>query len=137
MRRLAAFLVVILLHSTQALAASKARLYNLDNGAVAVLEYKNKWWMGHGPISGTLPTGEIVQGEFSTVPASDTAWGTIYGQGTSAGVTTTRISNAQRGSAVVSGQGIVIQCEYIVSALSAHGSGYCTDNHQGKYKIMF
>ena len=137
MRRLAAVLVAVSLTSTAAVAASKARLYNLDTGAVTVFEYKNKWWMGQGPISGTLPDGGKVEGEFSTVPASDTAWGTIYGQGTSAGVTTTRVSNAQRGSAVVSGQGIVIQCEYIVSALSAHGSGYCTDNHEGKYKIMF
>jgi hypothetical protein len=118
-------------------AASKAHLYNLNTGEVIVFEYKNKWWMGHGPIKGTLPTGEKLEGEFSTVPASETSWGNIWSQGVSAGVTTTKISNAQRGSAIVSGGGIVIQCEYIVSALSAHGHGYCTDNHEGKYKIMF
>jgi len=137
MKLLAASLILVSALPLSLEAASKGRLYNLTTGDVIVFEYKNKWWSGHGPIKGTLPGGEKLEGEFTTVPASDSAWGTIWGQGVTAGVTTTRISNAQPGSAIVSGSGIVIQCEYIVSALSAHGHGYCTDNHNATYKLMF
>ena len=119
------------------LHAAKVRLYDLKTGTVSVLEYKNRWLMGHGPIKGTLATGQNVKGEFTTVPRSDTAWGAIYSGGTSASGLRTSISNDQRGSAVVSGDGIVMECEYVVSALSGHGSGFCKDNQENRYKVMF
>ena len=77
----ATFLIAVVAIPLSLEAASKVRLYDLSTGEVAVLEYKNKWWMGHGPITGALAGGEKLQGEFTTVPASDSAWGTIYGQG--------------------------------------------------------
>lgn len=136
-KRCTAALFLMAFGVTGIATASKARLYDVTTGAVSVLEYKNKWWSGHGPIRGKLSTGETVEGEFTTVPKSDTTWGTIYyGRGAVSGGST-RMSNAQRGSAIVTGGGMVIQCEYVVSALSGHGSGACQDNHGKLYRIMF
>jgi hypothetical protein len=122
--------------ATPALAASKARLYNLSTGEVAVAEFHNKWQRGHGDIKVTLG-GQNLQGEFSTVANSESSWGSIYGQGVSAGLFSTHIAGAQRGEAIASGSGTVLRCEYMVSGLTMHGHGYCTDNHDGKYQVMF
>jgi hypothetical protein len=89
MRKLTIIAIVAMFaaFSVPARAASKGKFYNLNTGEVTVFQYKNRWGMGHGPINATLAGGEQLQGEFSTVPASDSAWGAIYGLGVAAGVT--------------------------------------------------
>ena len=98
-----------------ALAWTKARLYDLDSGTIATLEYSNKWWTGHGTIRGVL-AGEFITGEFSTIATR---------------------TDVQQGSATLSGKGIVIDCEYSISTLNQHGSGTCTDNHGRRYRLTF
>src|SRR2546422_7065403 len=98
-------------------SAAKVRVYDLKTGKVSQLEYKNKWWSGHGPIKGTLATGQKVEGEFTTISKSDTSWGSIYRAGDGVSGTLTTISNDQRGSAIITGDGVVMECEYQVSAL--------------------
>ena len=64
----ATFLIAVVAIPLSLEAASKGRLYNLSTGEVAVLEYRNKWWMGHGPITGTVPGGEKLQGNSQLYP---------------------------------------------------------------------
>ena len=135
--RTAAKIVVLALLCATAAYAAKVKVYDLRTGKVSQLEYKNKWWSGHGPIKGTLATGQKVEGEFTTIPKSNTSWGSIYRAGDGVSGTATTVSNDQRGTAIITGDGIVMECEYQVSALSGHGSGYCKDNDGNRYKIMF
>jgi len=119
------------------LNAAKARIYDLQSGKVSVLQFKNRRLMGHGPIRGTLTNGVKVEGEFTTVPRSESSWGIIYGGGASSAGISTMISNEQRGTAVVSGEGVLIECEYrkrpdwrrrvIVKASLRIGIGSCSD----------
>jgi len=61
--------------------AASARVYDLETGAISVLQYKNAWHRGRGTIKGTLKTGQAVEGEFVTVPSSSIGRGSIYSSG--------------------------------------------------------
>ncbi len=112
------------------------RLYNLETGATTIVTFSYSG-SGHGHLTGTLPSGEVMKGEYTTMADAAYGWGSIYGTGGSATASTGTVSGKQYGTAVATGdKGTVINCEY-VTGMSLHGSGACKDNHGGKYKLMF
>ena len=116
---------------------SKARIYDLKTGEVFTAQFTGKWGgTGHGKITLDL-RGKKLVGEYSTVPHGATGWGTIL---TAAGMATASggaVSARQEGQAIATGDGEVVQCEYVVSAWTAHGSGACKDQEGNLYKLMF
>ncbi|MGB2632798.1 MAG: hypothetical protein WAM58_02565 [Candidatus Acidiferrum sp.] len=75
--------------------------------------------------------------EYTTLADATSAWGSIYGIGETAAASTITVSGKQYGTTIATGdEGTVIQCEY-VTGMILHGSGFCKDNHGGKYKLMF
>jgi len=124
-----------------------ARLYNTQTGEVS-----HGWFHFAGTRSGevgiVLPNGEALRGEYSTAPAGDTTWGSVYasayGSGGYASVHGSgykqNVPNALRGQAVVVGnRGTMIQCEYVTnnSRYDAQGHGGCKDNRGNYYRLMF
>jgi hypothetical protein len=121
MKRFAA-LVVLGVLALPCWAAGKVRLYNLKTGEMTQLEYNNGVFRGHGPIHGVMPNGIKISGEFVTV-------------GSGAGDPT-----AQRGSAILTGEGFTLECEYVARPgvwLSSHGTGSCTDSQGTRYRMIF
>lgn len=115
-----------------------ARLYNLATGEVFSIVYKKK------RITGTMPSGEKLNGEYSTIQGGSVTWGNIYasvyGSGGSATGSSTGIAvnldTQARGSAIATGdRGTIIECEYIAGTDA--GAGACKDNRGNKYKLMF
>ncbi|HJY07061.1 MAG TPA: hypothetical protein VJ323_12150 [Bryobacteraceae bacterium] len=116
---------------------AKARLYDMKSGDVFTANFSGKWrGTGHGKISLTLH-GKKLAGEYATVPNGTSSWGSIYSSSGFASGSATAISARQRGSAIASGDGEVLECEYIVSGFSSHGSGACRDKEGNFYKLMF
>jgi hypothetical protein len=112
------------------------RLYNLETGAETIVTFSYSG-SGHGRLTGTLPSGEVLKGEYTTTADAAYGWGSIYGGGGSTTVSAGAVSGKQYGTAVATGdKGTLIDCEY-VTGMSLHGSGACKDNHGGKYKLMF
>jgi hypothetical protein len=92
----------------------KAKLYDLDSGKAVTLEFKNHFWTGKGSIKGTLADGTEVSGEFRTLAGGA----------------------EQHGSAVLTGHGTTLDCDYSVGS-GNHGVGECRDNHGKRYKLIF
>jgi hypothetical protein len=116
----------------------KARLYSLDSGDVIEVKFGNFWGTGHGKTIARLKNGAVLKGEFSTVPRGATSWGSVYTSlyGTSTSFKSTMMDE-QRGSGILAGDGHVIDCEYVVSGVTGHGSGACRDNEGKLYKLLF
>jgi hypothetical protein len=133
MTRLPFLLLLIIFLSSCSL---HGRLYNLETGAETIVTFSYSG-SGHGRLTGTLPSGEVMKGEYTTVADAAYSWGSIYGSGGSATASTSTVSGKQYGTAIATGdKGTLIECEY-VTGMSVHGSGFCKDNHGGKYKLMF
>jgi len=111
-----------------------ARIYDLSgSGGVANAEFK---WTGSGtgPLTGSLPDGELFRGEYTTVASGVSGWGTTFRSVYTVNLT----SDLQRGSAIATGnRGTVIDCEYVVRSGSATGYGVCRDNKSRTYRLMF
>jgi hypothetical protein len=117
----------------------QARLYNLGTGEVtpATFTYGGS---GRGKIDGVSPSGEKYHGEYITSARQPANWGSIYAavygtEGAAYGNSGSK-SN-QYGTAIVTGnKKTVLDCEYVTNSL-VHGSGACTDNNGGRYKLIF
>ena len=107
-------LLVLVAFSALAFGSS-ARLYDLDTGKMVTLEFKGQAMAqpfgGHGEASGTVG-GKKVSGEYQT----------------------TNDGPGLHGNIIMIGDGIVLDCEYSVTA--GHGSGSCTDNQKKRYRLM-
>jgi hypothetical protein len=114
--------------------AMQARLYDLDAGSVLQATYMGG--LGRGSITIHHPEGEC-RGEFSTVVGG--SWGQIYATGSGgayASGTSMGMSLANRGAAVATCPGgRTIECEYVASMGS--GNGFCRDNRNTRYRLMF
>jgi hypothetical protein len=118
------------------------RLYDLETGEVSTFSYSYNG-RGHGAISSTLK-GQNFTGEYSVINNADVSWGSIYANAfspagsTSGTATGTAVSmrGQRRGSAILTSNGTVIDCEMLVGS-NGHGSGGCRDNHGKKYRMMF
>lgn len=131
----------VVLLATFALVActSTARLYNLRTGAVIRLHYVNNG-LGHGEITGTMPNGTKLKGEYSTMSGIR-----VTGYSASlAGFSWARAQGfsftqpaAQYGTATLAGPGEVIQAIYEVDPWSGNGHGVARDNHGNIYSLEF
>jgi hypothetical protein len=139
---------IVFAGAADAKSKRRIRLYNLANGQISEGFFTQGFIpSGKGDIELLLPGGERAQGEYTTVPNGSSSWGTVYASvlgpdGSSASGSAFRsgysMSMKQRGSAVVAGDhGTVVECEYVVSGYSGHGSGACKDNKGGLYRAMF
>jgi hypothetical protein len=122
--------------------AGTAHLYNLTDGTMTVLKF-SRWRGDHGPLHGTMPSGESLTGEYSVTRGGSASWGSIYAsvyspEGSATGsANSTRLGVSLRGegTAILTGdKGTILNCEFISSG---HGFGACQDNHGVKYKLVF
>ena len=117
----------------------QARLYNLTTGEVTTARF-TYGGSGRGKIQGTLSSTEQGHGEYITSARQPANWGSIYAavygsEGAAFGNSGSK-SN-QYGTAIVTGnKKTVLDCEYVTNSL-VHGSGACTDNNGGRYKLIF
>jgi len=129
--------ILLILVLTTSCLAGTTRMYDLTTGAMTVLKYSG---LSKGKLSGALPSGEKLTGEFVTVTKATVGWGSIFSAVCGIGSSTTSTSTSigeQFGSAVLLGdKGTMIDCEYTVGVW-AHGTGACTDNRGGKYRLLF
>ena len=113
--------------------AGTAHLYNLENGAETDLIYHGH---GKGTVTGRLPSGESISGEWVILRSAAVGWGSIYGSGISASSTTIAASGKNEGTLIMRGDnGTILDCEFVSSF--RHGAGVCKDNHDVKYKLMY
>jgi len=112
-----------------------ARLYNVQDGSVANAKF-HFTGTTHGSAEITLPSGEVLVGEYNTVTGGMSGWGEIYGELWSLSV----LPYEYVGTAIASSdQGTVMECEYITnrSLWNPRGHGTCRDNRGQIYKLMF
>jgi hypothetical protein len=123
---------------------STARLYKLDTADIIHLNFKISV-SGHGKITGKLPNGKELVGEYSTLPEGITSKGTgdasAVGSGDYAWATAQGFSfsepNVKYGSATLKGDGLLIEIVYAALAWTSHGYGVGRDNQGGKYRVKF
>ena len=115
----------------------KIDLFNLATGAKNILTY-HYTHTGRGTITGPLGTGETLQGEYSVTDNAAIGWGSVYSAAGSASGTAIATGGRRYGAAVLTGdKGTVLNCEFTLGSLTAHGTGVCQDNHEGKYRMIF
>lgn len=123
-------------------------VYNLGSSEILHGEF---YWTGlKGRATLVNSVGVKCDGEYLTQMAgysasgSTTSWGHIYSWGLGSGnaITTTRTNvnispNTNVGSVIlVCPDKNIIECEYIVNR-DLHGSGFCKDKAETKYKFIF
>jgi hypothetical protein len=124
--------------------AGTVHVYDLSTGSMSTMKYKRPGGE-KGTLAGPLPSGEVVSGEYVTVTNMAIGWGSVYssvsgsaGYASGGGSGMSIAAGGRRyGSAILTNeQHSVVDCEYVVG-FSGHGTGYCSDNHGVKYKLMF
>ena len=129
------------------IATIPVNVYNLETGEVIQGEF---YWTGvKGQAALKKENGTVCPGEYLTEiggnssVARASSWGRIYSWGS--GYSTTKYTtvsstsrpNTQLGSAIlVCPDKNVIECEYVVN-IDNHGSGFCRDKNNTKFKIMW
>ena len=119
MNRSVTLAILLVVVAAPILAGGKLTLYNLKTGEVLHGQYKSGFFRGHGPIWAATPGGVKYSGEFTTVGFQD---------------------GAQRGTAVLTGNGLTIDCEYLArpgGLIGSHGTGTCQDSEGRRYKLIF
>lgn len=113
-------------------------LYNLQTGAQSIFKYHYGANGTRGTISGSLTDGETFAGEYSLVTNAAVGWGSIYGTGGTASGTAVAVGGRRYGAAVLTGsKQTVLDCEFTVGALNAHGTGMCKTNSGTTYRMLF
>lgn len=101
---------------------------------------------GSGPITVTMPDGEILKGRYSVNVGGSTSFGSIYasaygsgGFATGSGFSTGySIPNGSPGSADLYGpRGSSMQCEFYNNNLSGHGNGGCRTAAGAIYRLQY
>jgi hypothetical protein len=126
--------------------AAKARLYNLKTGDVLEATFsRNIFRNSHGKISFKHNDGSLLTGEYSRVPTGNVAWGSVYASvmGPRGGASGSGSGMAYAGpagipgSAIMTWNGHIVECEFVSNAMSGHGSGGCKSNDGTLYKLMY
>jgi hypothetical protein len=143
-----ALLFVVLIFLPACTSTKHARLYPFNELAsqtgVLQAEYLDSG-MGGGQVTITMPDGEILNGEYSTVDNSTVGFGSIYtsvyGTGGSAfgsgSATSFSVPGSSPGIASFYGtNGTMMQCEYFVSR-SGKGGGACKSADGALYRLHF
>ena len=119
--------------------ASTARLYNVETLEVIYLDFKISV-SGHGKITGKLPNGKELAGEYSSLSEGSTSAGSVGSEGYEWAITQGFSFNqpdVQYGSATLVGDGLVIEIVYAALKWTSHGSGVGRDNQGGRYRVRF
>ena len=123
---------------------STARLYKLDTADVIHLNFKISV-SGHGKITGKLPNGKELVGEYSSLSEGSTSEGTSgagsvgsegYEWAIAQGFSFNQ-PDVQYGSATLVGDGLVIEIVYAALKWTSHGYGVGRDNQGGRYRVRF
>lgn len=138
------YIVAAILALLLAGCVQTARLYNTDTGEVLTAKYTNSG-MGHGTITLITKEGKTLTGEYTTIDNTSYGWG--FGSGTVASGGQYAWASAQGfsfsspgvqyGSAICTGEGLVIEIVYQTSVWTGHGTGVGKDNKGGKYRLQF
>jgi hypothetical protein len=89
--------------------------------------------IGRGPVTVTMPDGEILKGEYQITENA------AIGVGLSGARTATAIGYGSGRPVVISAtgeRGTIMNCEGAAD-IGGHGSGVCETNKGGKYRVMF
>jgi hypothetical protein len=113
----------------------QARIYPMDDASlkagVPTIEF-TRYGTGQGPVTITMPDGEILRGEFQVTE------NTVIGAGAFGRYTSSMIATGT--SPVVIGatgdRGTIMNCEGAAD-VGGHGSGICQTNKNLKYRVMF
>jgi len=124
-----------------------------DHPQIIIAEFKD-YGSGNGEVTVKLPDGELLQGEYSTVPQGSMSFSTSSSNGmvsaSGSGIAITAfdwsntygnsfsVANMQCGQATCIGnKGTALSVEYAVSAMTGHGYGIGKDNKGNIYRIQF
>lgn len=113
----------------------RARMYPMDEAAIRMgtvtVDFVRQG-MGHGPVTMTMPDGEVLQGEYQITENA------AVGMGFSGLRSSTAVAFGSGRRVVISavgGRGTISNCEGTVD-IGGHGSGIC-DIRGAKFRMMF
>jgi hypothetical protein len=132
----AALLVSVPLHSAAKDKRFKlnreAKLYRMPTGDVFTARYHLDG-RGKGQMQIDLSAPQVLSGESVPVKNGDGRWGQLF----RAVGDPVKLNGLQRGLIFAEGGGMSIQCEYVTTASVAGGYGFCKDNHDAMYRLLF
>jgi hypothetical protein len=116
--------------------ADSARMYPMDPTAMQAGTPKFEFvrqGMGRGPVTVTMPDGEILRGEYQITENA------AVGVGFAGARTATAVGYGSGRPVVISAtrdRGTVMNCEGTAD-IGGHGSGICETSRGNKYRVMF
>lgn len=126
---------VALLGALCTACADQGRVYPLDDASlragIPTVDFK-RYGLGHGPITMTMPDGEVLQGEYQVTNNGSVAVGFAGGHMATAvasGSGRPVVANA------IGNRGTIMNCEGVID-ISGHGSLICHSNRGLSYRIM-
>lgn len=113
-----------------------ARVYPVDPAAMQAGTPKiqfERYGTGHGPVTVTMPDGEILHGEYQVTENA------AVGIGFAGTQTATAIGYGSNRHVVISAtgdRGTIMNCDGVAD-IGGHGSGMCETSRGFKYRVMF
>lgn len=122
----------------------EASLYpaNLEAGPAALKAKFTDSGMGKGPVELTLPSGEVMRGEFGTTDTANYGFGTAVASAGGRAAVATASSTAIPGSmpgvvTMIGDRGTRGECGYQVNTWSSSGTGVCKFSNGAVYNMHF
>ena len=116
--------------------ADSARVYPLDPAAAQAgtpkIDFERRG-MGHGPVTVTMPDGEVLHGEYQITENA------AVGVGIAGAHISSAVAYGSGRPVVISAsgdRGTIINCEGAAD-IGGHGSGVCETSRGFKYRLMF
>jgi hypothetical protein len=129
-------IIVVVAAGLCAGCADQARIYLLDPAAMQAgtpkIEFVRQG-LGRGPVTVTMPDGEILRGEYQVTENA------AVGFGFAGGRTATAIGYGSGRPVVISAtgdRGTILNCEGTAD-VGGHGSGICQTSQGHRYRVMF
>jgi hypothetical protein len=110
----------------------EAKLYRMPTGDVFTARYRIDR-KGKGQMEIDLSAPQVLSGESVPVKNGDGRWGQLF----RAVGDPVKLNGLQRGLIFAEGGGKSIQCEYVTTATQAGGYGFCKDNGDTMYRLLF
>jgi hypothetical protein len=141
MKVIQALLLTALLVSP-AFSKAKGTLYRLDTRTAIPFEFTRSIFKTTGKIWLTLD-GDKMEGQYTVVRGGASGWGSVYSSVVGGGqvasgsghVFSNWTSDTAQGSAILTGGGKMLTCEFLVGSI--HGMGGCQDQDGHLYKLLF
>jgi hypothetical protein len=116
--------------------ADQARIYPLDDATLRSgtpkIEFM-RYGLGSGPVTVTMPDGEILKGEYQVTENASMGFAfsggrtaTAFGYGSGRPVAISAVGD----------RGTIMNCE-ATADINGHGSGICQTNRGQRYRVMF